>query len=123
MKLRRVIAWTVAVLIAVPVLLAFALWAALARKGQPYVERAMDPNPHRFAASAIFAASDADMVGTSYADGILYPLVGAHDALSRVDVDRESVQSSEGIVTNSVTAWPGTLELSPDARFAYVIES
>jgi hypothetical protein len=91
--------------------------------GQPYTVRAADALPHHFDARAIFAASDADMVGTSYADGVLFPLVGAHDALSRVDTDRELVQSSDGTVTNSVTAWPGTLELSPDARFAYVIES
>lgn len=92
-------------------------------KGEPLIERVADGSPHRFVAQAIFAASDSDMLGTSYADGILQPIEGAHDALSRVDVEQQLVSMSDAIVSNSVTAWPGTLELAPDARYAYVIES
>jgi hypothetical protein len=126
MKKRRVVISVVVVLLAIPLVLALAGWLFLVvapSKGQPYVERAVGSGPHHFVARALFAASDADMIGTSYWDGVLQPIEGAHDTLSRVDVDGELVHTSEAIVTNSVTAWPGTLELSPDARYAYVIES
>ena len=38
----------------------------------------------------LLVATDADMVGTSYADGILHPLNGAHDAVSRVALDEKT---------------------------------
>lgn len=125
MKLRRVLIG-IAIVIAIPVvaILGYAAWIAVQLDtGEDLIERVATPNAKSFVAKALFAASDADMLGTSYVDGMLQPIEGAHDALSRIDVDENSVHNSEASITNSVTGWPGTLELSPDARHAYVIES
>jgi hypothetical protein len=126
MTKRRIVIVVVAVLIAVPLFLIIrgaVLMFIVADKGEPYIERPADATPHHFVARALFAASDADMIGTSYGDGVLQLIAGAHDTLSRVDVDGAVVSSADTTVTNSVTGWPGTLELSPDAHYAYVIES
>jgi hypothetical protein len=110
-------------MVAVPLSLSCAVWLLLASKGRPYVMRAAIASSHRFDARTLLVATDADMVGTSYADGILHPLNGAYDAVSRVALDEKTSYTSEATITNSVTAWPGTLELSPDGQHAYVIES
>jgi hypothetical protein len=126
MRKRRIVIGIVMTVIALPFIAAFAGWLGMtvgANKGQPYIERAVDTAPHHFVARALFAVSDADMIGTSYRGGVLQPIQGTHDTLSRIDVDGSVVNTSDATVTNSVTAWPGTLELSPDARHAYVIES
>lgn len=123
MKTRRIVFGVLAMLVAVPVL--WLLWVGfvLASKGEPYIVRVADTTPRTFAARTLLVATDADMVGTSYADGILHPLDAAHDAVSRIDLDQLTLRTSAAVVTNSVVSWPGTLELSPDAQHAYVVES
>jgi hypothetical protein len=122
-RMRRIIIWIASIVVAVPLTLLCAVWLLLASKGRPYVVRAATAAPHRFDARTLLVATDADMVGTSYADGILHPLSGAYDAVSRVALDEKTSYTSEATITNSVTSWPGTLELSPNGQHAYVIES
>jgi hypothetical protein len=124
MKMRKALMF-VAIVIAVPLvaIIGYATWVrAQLNTGEPLVERSAVPLAKSFAARALVAASDADMLGTAYVDGVLQPIEGTHDSVSRIDIDKRSVQTSD-LVTNSVTGWPGTLELSPDGKYAYVIES
>jgi hypothetical protein len=123
MKKRTIVIGVGSAVVGLVVLAGWLRFVVSPSKGQPYIERAANTGAHHFVARALFAASDADMIGTSYSDGVLQPIEGAHDALSRVDIDSKLVHTSDATVTNSVTAWPGTLELSPDAHYAYVIES
>jgi len=88
-----------------------------------YVYRDIDSTQRSFDVRGLYAISDLDMVGTSYSNGVLKPISGAFDVLSRVDVAQLRAQSSSERVSNSVTGWPGTLELSPNAKHAYVIET
>jgi hypothetical protein len=88
--MRRIIIWVAAIVVAVPLILSCAVWLPLASRGRPYVVRAAAAAPHRFDARTLLVATDADMVGTSYADGILHPLNGAHDAESRVALDEKT---------------------------------
>ncbi len=67
----------------------------------------------------LLALSDGDMAGTAYADGRLLPIAAA-DTLSIIEAG-ETIASAR--VGNSVMAWPGALDVSPDGQFAYVVET
>jgi hypothetical protein len=123
MNLRRIAVGVIAFIIAVPLICVIGVWIVLAAKGEPYLARATDSTPRTFVARTLLVATDADMVGTSYADGILHPLDGTHDAVSRIDTQERKAHSADVLITNSVVSWPGTLELSHDAQHAYVVES
>jgi hypothetical protein len=78
----------------------------------------------RFNARAIVAVSDADMAGTAYADGRLRRIAGSVDQLSVVTEFSEASKKIAQVPTsNSVMAWPGAIDLSPDGRFGYVVET
>jgi hypothetical protein len=86
-------------------------------------ERAEVAEGFSFDAQALVAISDADMAGTGYADGRLLPLAGAQDVLSVILPDDLGRPVATAPVSNSVMAWPGSLDVSPDGRFAYVVET
>lgn len=98
-----------------------ALLAVTRDPGPALLTRDLDNTARTFDASVLLAASDADMVGTTYADGELKPMAGATDLLNSVDPNSGSIQSIPA--PNSVAAWPGTLDVSPDGRLAYIVES
>lgn len=71
----------------------------------------------------LLALSDGDYVASTYADGMLPPVEGGHrDLLTAISVHDGAVTSAEVEVSNSVTAAPEVLALSPDGTTAFVAE-
>ena len=71
----------------------------------------------------LVTVSDADMLPSAYIDGKLGPVDGA-DALSVVRLDRpdRALRATEIPVSNSVTGPPASVAVTPDGRYAVVIE-
>ena len=72
----------------------------------------------------IVAVSDADMVASAYLDGQLGPLEG-QDALSVISLNRPVSQLKAVAIeaSNSVTGPPSSVAVSPNGRYAVVIET
>ncbi len=66
------------------------------------------------------ALSDADMVATAYVDGALEPLGHGRDELA-LFVDGRVVSTVPA--SNSVISWPQVVDVSPDGRFAFTVET
>lgn len=92
--------------------------------GGPALEdRPNDPGASRFDGRALLVLSDADMAGTAYADGVLKPIAGVADTLAIFrDPIADGGEARIG-APNSVMGWPGAMDLSPDGRVAYVVET
>ena len=77
-----------------------------------------------FAGRYIVAVSDADMVASAYLDGYLGERAGK-DALSVISLNKPvNKLKAVGIeVSNSVTGPPSSVSVSPDGRYAIVVES
>lgn len=73
-------------------------------------------------ASYILSLSDVDMVGTAYEDGQLGPRVAQPDTLSIFEPGQESAIATI-TASNSVFSPPSVLDVSPDGKFAAVIET
>ncbi|MCX8279745.1 hypothetical protein OSJ77_06070 [Phyllobacterium sp. 0TCS1.6C] len=74
-------------------------------------------------AGTIAAISDGDFVAQSYANGVLAPREAEYrDVLSILSVADGKLQRAELPVSNSVTAAPEVLALTPDGRTAFVTE-
>lgn len=82
-----------------------------------------DPNP--FDGRYLLTVSDADMVGSAYANDILMQIPGERDTLSvlTLPLTTEDAQIDEVFVSNSVTSWPQVLVPSPDGERAYIVET
>ncbi|MEO1286212.1 MAG: hypothetical protein AAFV93_00485 [Chloroflexota bacterium] len=78
-----------------------------------------------FDGQTLLTVSDADMVGTAYADGVLMQVPNDRDTLTLIDlpITDEVSNLREIFVSNSVTSWPQIMEISPDGNRAYVIET
>ncbi len=72
----------------------------------------------------LVAVSDADMVASAYIDGHLGPIEG-HDALSVIALNKPVGQLKAVAIdaSNSVTGPPSSVAVSPDGRYAVVIET
>ncbi len=71
----------------------------------------------------IVTISDGDYLASTYADGILAPAAAGHrDLLSTIRVHGDEVETEQLEVSNSVTAAPEVLALSPDGGTAFVTE-
>ena len=70
------------------------------------------------------AVSDADMVASAYLDGHLGPIEG-QDALSVIQLNKPVGQLKAVAIeaSNSVTGPPSSVAVSPDGRYAVVIET
>lgn len=66
------------------------------------------------------ALSDASMAGTAYADNQLEPFEGMRDELT---LFAGGAPQSRIAAPNSVISWPQILDISPDGRTAYVVET
>lgn len=77
-----------------------------------------------FQGQAIVSISDADMRASAYVDGQLGPREG-QDALSIIALagDPRDWAAVEVFASNSVAGPPAAVEISPDGRFAFVIET
>ncbi|MGY8524437.1 lactonase family protein [Paracidovorax citrulli] len=90
----------------------------------PYRAAAASPAfPSGFAGTRIVAISDGDFVAQTYATGRLAPQdKGYRDLLTVVSMVEGEVRVGQLTVSNSVTAAPEVLALSPDGRTAFVVE-
>ncbi|KST69588.1 hypothetical protein BC008_04615 [Mastigocoleus testarum BC008] len=87
--------------------------------------------PLNFAGRYLLALSDADMVPSTYVDGQLgVKQLGIEDTLTilplPLDLKNRSpqpMQVGQINVSNAVTAWPLSLEVSPDGRSGFVVET
>lgn len=85
---------------------------------------APSPQPLTFTGRALLVASDADMVATAYANGVLERVAGLEDTLTVIDLplNPENPQIRQAQVSNSVASWPQIVAASPDGTTAYVAE-
>ncbi len=68
--------------------------------------------------------SDADQIGTAYADGIVNKIKGIEDSLCVVSIrEGKALVHQSTSVSNSVISWPSVMDVSPDGRWAYVAET
>lgn len=65
---------------------------------------------------------DTDMPAFAYANGVLEPRVAEQDAVHLVHGGSAPRLALSVAASNTVTTWPGSIALSADGRFAYVIE-
>lgn len=108
-----------------PLTLATLLAVALAgcSGGPALQERPIDRGVARFDGRALLVLSDPDMAGTAYADGVLKPVAGQADTLAILRAPIAEGGEARVAASNSVMGWPGAMDVSPDGRFAYVVET
>ncbi|WP_017327913.1 beta-propeller fold lactonase family protein [Synechococcus sp. PCC 7336] len=72
----------------------------------------------------LVSVSDADMLASAYVDGALGPREG-EDALSVIPLqgDRSNWRANEVSVSNSVAGPPTAVAVSPDGKWAFVVET
>lgn len=71
----------------------------------------------------IVALSDGDHAASTYVDGVLAPAEAGHrDLLTTISVRAGAVSTAQVEVSNSVTAAPEVLAMSPDGATAFVTE-
>jgi len=76
-----------------------------------------------FEARALLSLSDADSVASSYADGLLKLQPGVRDTLAVItDMSGDNAPATVE-APNSVVSWPAVMDISPDGRHAYVVET
>jgi DNA-binding beta-propeller fold protein YncE len=72
----------------------------------------------------ILVASDADQIGTAYADGVVNKLAGIEDSLTIIRFDAAQQATLVRLpASNSVISWPSIIGTSPDGRYAYIAET
>jgi len=78
----------------------------------------------KFEGKALVSVSDADMLASAYVDGKLGPLEGT-DQLSVIDLQTQpsAYSATEIPVSNSVAGPPAVLAITPDGKYAFVIET
>lgn len=82
-----------------------------------------DPEPATVSIPRLLALSDGDYTAGTYADGVLAPPeAGYRDLLSTVQIEDGDVETAHLEISNSVTAAPEVLALSPDGTTAFVAE-
>lgn len=120
---KRVVRWGLVGLGVVAGMAALLLAGWHLLDGSPRAARPAPPT-NTFDAARLLVLADADMTATAYADGALHPIEGAADeliTLSNLRADRPT--RTVAAVSNTVMGWPGAVAVSPDGRFAYVVES
>lgn len=72
----------------------------------------------------LVSVQDADMVASAYVNGALGPREGKDTlAVIPLDGDPRSWKAAEIFASNSVAGPPAAVDITPDGRFAYVIET
>ncbi|GAB4526786.1 MAG: lactonase family protein [Anaerolineae bacterium] len=114
-----------AVLLVVLVMLIGAAYAYSASLLNPVGTTPATEAARSFDGRYLLTVSDADMVGTAYADGVLMQVPGERDTLSilSLPLNLDSPDVDEVFASNSVTSWPQVLKTSPDGERAYIIET
>ncbi|MET0900422.1 MAG: hypothetical protein ABWY45_21120 [Mycobacterium sp.] len=84
---------------------------------------AVSTEPPGLSLARMLVLHDGDHAASTYADGVLAPVAAGHrDLLSTVTVADGDVSTAAVEVSNSVTAAPEVLALSPDGTTAFVTE-
>ena len=120
--MKRVVGWLAATLGGLVSVLALALSTWHLLDGTPAPVSAAPPEGN-FDASALLVLVDADMAATAYADGVLYPTGSSDQLINLSDLESEQGERRDIPVANTVMGWPGSLTVSNDGRFAYVVSS
>jgi DNA-binding beta-propeller fold protein YncE len=72
----------------------------------------------------LLVTSDADQIGTAYANGIINKVEGIEDSLTILQFDTNgNFSKSQLHVSNSVVSWPSIIAQSPDGKRVYVVET
>jgi DNA-binding beta-propeller fold protein YncE len=126
--IRRVVRLALLAGLALIVLLALAgiaLLGGAALTANTVVSAPISAQTTQFDGRYLAIASDADMVGTAYADGVLMQVPGAVDTLTLLElpVTDAAVRGVEIPASNAVTSWPQIIALSPDGPTIYVVET
>ena len=118
--MRRILRWGAVGIggFVVAALAALGLWHLFDRTPAPAAVAATET---RFDVGRLLVLADADMTATAYADGQLYPIAGAEDAM--IVLGGSDLEERQDIrAPNTVMGWPGAMTADPAGRFAYVIE-
>ncbi|MEO0613636.1 MAG: hypothetical protein AAFY83_10000 [Pseudomonadota bacterium] len=75
-------------------------------------------SPVRFG-GAFLALSDTDMAGTAYADGQLEPI----DAIDTLSLIADGAVTASVPASNSVISWPQVIDIAPDGKQVFVVET
>lgn len=112
-------------LLALVVLLVGGLWAFVALNTAQVVPAPIESETTQFNGRYLIVASDADMVSTAYADGVLMRVPGDVDTLSLIELPLTDADARvfELPVSNSVTSWPQIIAVAPDGEMIYVVET
>ena len=121
---RYVVRLIIAILV-LPLLILFPAFGYSAAILNAVEDTAVTASLLGFDGSYLLAVSDADMVGTAYANGVLMQIPGERDTLSIISLPltADAPQISEVTVSNSVTSWPQVLKTSPNGERAYIVET
>jgi DNA-binding beta-propeller fold protein YncE len=112
-------------LLALVVALIGGLFALIASRTPQVALAPVETDSTQFDGRYLLAASDADMVGTAYADGLLMQIPGDVDTLSLVELPLTDATARviPIPVSNSVTSWPQVIAVAPDGSAIYVVET
>ncbi|NJO07794.1 MAG: hypothetical protein HC876_20995, partial [Chloroflexaceae bacterium] len=122
LRIIGIIALSLGLILAIVVIGAYTYSAAILN---PVTSTPITASPNRFDGRYLLTVSDADMVGTAYANDILMQIPGERDTLSifPLPLDVNDPQINEVFASNSVTSWPQVLIPSPDGERAYIVEA
>ncbi|WP_226889763.1 hypothetical protein [Nostoc sp. MG11] len=123
-KLTSLVRWMLLLLITVSAIGWSGVTVAQERLTGVIVQERPSAAPFDFQGRFIVSVSDADMLPSAYIDDKLGPIDGA-DALSIIRLDRagRELRAIETPVSNSVTGPPAVIAVTPDGRYAIVIET
>jgi hypothetical protein len=123
-RLRLVFTIPVA-LITLTVFLCVGLWVFIRLTTNSVTSVAVTAQTTQFDGRYLIAASDADMVGTAYADGVVMQIPGDVDTLSLIELPVIAVSARviELPVSNSVISYPQIIAVAPDGNAIYVVET
>jgi DNA-binding beta-propeller fold protein YncE len=112
-------------LVVTGLLLAGGLWSYMALSTPAVALAPVGSQTTRFDGRYLLAVSDADMVGTAYADGVLRQIPGDVDTLTIIPLPvRDATASTVEVpVSNSVTSWPQVIAVAPEGETIYVVET
>jgi len=89
--------------------------------GQTVAEEQNIPSSFK---GSFLAISDADMIATAYANGIINKAEGIEDSLMHISLNNNVPYINSKInASNSVISWPAILEWHPQKKYVYVAET
>ncbi len=112
-------------LLTVTLLLVGGIFGIAAQNTTQVTPAPIEAQTTQFDGRYLLAASDADMVGTAYSDGVLRQIPEDTDTLSLIELPLTDATARviEIPVSNSVTSWPQIIAVAPDGSTVYVVET